>query len=364
VSDHTRAVARGLADAGDEVEVWTPPLPGQPPPDPGVSVRVLPDHFGPRGLSLLDAWSRDRPRPFRVLVQYVPHAFGCRAMNLPFCLWLGRLARRHEVWTLFHEVASPVGRDLPLRHNVLGGVNRVMAALLARASRRVFVTIPAWADLLRPLGRKGQRFEWLPVPATVPTQVAAADVERVRSNYGWPAGSVAVGHFGTYSPGIAGILQRVLPPLLEGPDRQALLVGRGGREFAARLTAEHPRLVGRVHATGGLAAHEVAAHLSVCDLLVQPYPDGVSCRRSSTMAGLGLGLPVVSNLGTLSEPLWAETGAVALAASSTPGDIVAEAERLIRERSLRRDVGRRGQVVYAGTFHLERTIQKLRWPSG
>ena len=33
-------------------------------------------------------------------------------------------------------------------------------------------------------------------------------------------------------------------------------------------------------------------YLAACEVVVEPYPDGISSRRSSTMAPLGAGLPV------------------------------------------------------------------------
>ena len=48
----------------------------------------------------------------RVLVQYVPHAFGWKGGNLPFCLWLWNRKDRRP-WVMFHEVAFPFDRWRP-----------------------------------------------------------------------------------------------------------------------------------------------------------------------------------------------------------------------------------------------------------
>lgn len=94
VSDYTRLVAEGLAASGDEVAVYAPPQQIGPDPDcPGVQVRRLPDRFGLRGLRRLDRELANE-RPGRILVQYVPHAFGMKAMNLPFAAWVALRARR------------------------------------------------------------------------------------------------------------------------------------------------------------------------------------------------------------------------------------------------------------------------------
>jgi len=146
VSDYTRLVAKGLAEAGDEVHVWAPANGESTPPDPGVEVHRLPGRFGPSALTMLDR-ALNRVRYDRILVQYVPHAFGWKAMNLPFCLWL--VSRRREaIWAMFHEVAYPCDWRLSPRHNLLGLVTRAMAVVVAEASQRIFVAREAWEPLL------------------------------------------------------------------------------------------------------------------------------------------------------------------------------------------------------------------------
>jgi hypothetical protein len=105
VGDYTRLVARSLAAAGDAVTVWAPWTTLQPPADAGVTVRVLPDRYGLRSLAALSSELEAATSP-RILVQYVPHAFGWKGGNLPFCFWLW-LQRARRPWVMFHEVAYP-----------------------------------------------------------------------------------------------------------------------------------------------------------------------------------------------------------------------------------------------------------------
>ena len=115
VSDYTRRVALGLVEAGDRVDVWAPPVDQSECGDAGVTVHRLPDRFGPRSLRMLSRELDRRPAPRRLLIQYVPHAFGWKAANVPLCLWL-QSRRRDSVWVMFHEIAFPFARRQPMSH--------------------------------------------------------------------------------------------------------------------------------------------------------------------------------------------------------------------------------------------------------
>ena len=317
VSDYARLVARGLAAAGDRVRVYAPATATAEESDPGVEVRRLPGRFGPRALARLDRLLAARPRPDHILVQYVPQAYGMKGMNVGFAAWLAaRALRAAPVWVMFHEVATPFAWQ-PLRHAALAGITRAMARLAAGAAERVFVSIPAWGDALRRLCPRVRPPRWLPVPSTLEEYAGVAPAARGRFA---PAGRPLVGHFGTYGLHVATMLTATLAELATlAPDAAVLLVGRGSAEFAGRLVSARPELAGRVAASGGLSGADAAAHLKACDLLIQPFPDGVSSRRTSAMAGLACGLPVVTNLGPLSEPVWA--GAVAAAPTPDPAAV-------------------------------------------
>jgi glycosyltransferase involved in cell wall biosynthesis len=361
VSDYTRQVARGLAEAGDEVHVWTTPSPQAPPRDPGVEVHRLPGRFGPGSLVCLQRGLRRLRGPVRLLVQYVPHAFGWKAMNLPFCWWLGA-QRRAAVWVMFHEVATPVDSSQPLRHRLLGRVTRLMAAAVVRAADRLFVSIPAWERMLRPLApRSAPAVNWLPVPSNVVAAPAPEAAARIRARLTPDPAASVIGHFGTYGSLITPLLKSALPPLLERDARRvALLLGRNGDKFASEMERDYPHLRGRLVAPGGLPEAETAAHLAACDLLLQPYPDGVSSRRGSFMAGLAAGLPVVTTEGWLSEPLWRETGAVSLAPIDAPEALVSATEDLLAHPARRAELAARAGALYRKRFSLDRLIHTLR----
>ena len=100
-------------------------------------------------------------------------------------------------------------------------------------------------------------------------------------------------------------------------------IGRGSEDVAAKLNAP------RVTATGALELTALSHHLSACDVLLQPYVDGVSGRRTTTISALEHGIPVATTFGALSEPFWKETEAVAVVPSARPQLLAGAIEYLL-----------------------------------
>jgi glycosyltransferase involved in cell wall biosynthesis len=353
VGDYTALVARGLEAGGDTVRVWAPSAHG----DSDDAVRTLPDRFGASSRKVLDrAWQHE---PGIILVQYVPNAFGARGANLAFCRWLREQARRGcDVRVMFHEPYFYFSLDRPWR-NALAAVQRVMAAELIQASRCIYMSSPKWIHYLAPYGPLPDAVA-LPIPSTIPEHVDAESEARYRAWMQGPGAASVVGHFGTYGEHVAGEVRSIVPRLLdEMPDVRLAFIGRGSIEFveSLRSTSIAPE---RMWASGGLSAADTAAALRACDLLVQPYPDGVTTRRTSVMAGLQNGVATVTSDGFLTEPIWREAAPVALAAARDSGAMVAAIAALLGDNDARYTLARRGQQVYRDQFSIERTIAALR----
>ena len=357
VADYARLVAGGLAAAGDGVNVWTGPSAGPHPDDPGVAVHHLPDHFGPRALAVLDR-ALGRSPNHRVLVQYVPQAFGCKAMNLPFCLWLFARRRRRPLVT-FHEVMFPMRRGRPLRHNLLGAVTRLMALLVACSAADIFLTAPIWERVLRIYAGVKGPVSWIPVPSNIPLVEDLAAARALRRGYAGEG--VLLGHFGTYPPDIKPLLCRLLPTILtDNPALAVLLIGSGSSNLREALLRAHPEFARRLCATGPLPPQEVSHMLSACDLMLQPYSDGVSTRRTSLMAAIAHGRPVITNSGITTEQLWAETGAVALSPSCDLDAMRALVAQVVADPGARAGLSAKARELYASRFALRHTIAALR----
>jgi len=356
VSDYTRLVAGGLAQAGDEVEIWAPECGQLKESESGLKVHRLPGHFGPQALAAVDR-AMAAANSHRILVQYVPHAYGFKAMNLPLCCWL-YARRRRDITVFFHEVAVRRRVSQPLRHNLLGEVTTLMATLVARSARRIFVSSLAWEAMLRPLIGSAMSIEWLPVPSNVPLINDLGATETIRAKY--TVGGLLVGHFGTYAPGVSKYLERALPQLLENTRVNVILLGRGSGAFRDILARRRPQTACRLHATNGLANEELSVHLSACDLMIQPYPDGITTRFTSAMAALSHGRPVLTTVGRLTESLWTESGAVAHVPADDPAGLAPLAASLLQDPLTRQRLGQAASKLYRDRFDLHHTISALR----
>ena len=369
VSDYTQLVARALSSAGDEVHVWCPPAngaTGEPEretenPAPLFVHREM-GRFSISNLCRLNNCLDQFASPRRLLVQWVPHGYGFHSMNLPFCLWLWQRAvrRRDIVELMVHEPCLPFGKG-SLKQNGVAAVHRLMTIVLLNAARHVWMSIPAWATRLRPysLGR-ALPFTWLPVTSNIAVVDDPDAVRIIRARY-VPDGQHLLGHFGTYDRNITELLLQYLPLfLLARADRVVLLLGRGSEAMRERLLREQPDVAERVHATGTLAATDLSLHLKACDLMLQPYIDGVSSRRTSVMVALSHGLPIVTTSGRLTESLWTESGAVAIAPVGNTLEIVNRIERLLEDPTERARLGNTARALYQEKFDLRHTIEALQ----
>ena len=68
--------------------------------------------------------------------------------------------------------------------------------------------------------------------------------------------------------------------------RRVLLIGRGAAGYRERLIASTPDIANRLFVADGLSPRAAAEHLAACDMMVQPFADGVSSRRTTVMAAL------------------------------------------------------------------------------
>lgn len=336
VGDYTRLLAAAIERRGGKSRIWNAR-------DPRLK-EALPEAL--------------RTEPGYVLLQYVPNTLGARGANIAFCRWLWSLSRSGtDVRVMFHEPYFYFSWN-PLL-NVLALTQRAMAAMLLRASSHTYVSTEQWLRYLAPYAPREAVFSILPIPSTLPVHLPESSVAHWRDRLG--GGSrVLVGHFGTYGSHVGDELAGVIPVLLRQFERiRFVCIGRGSDAFVSRIHTDQPDNRTRVIATGELAPPDAAAAIAACDVVVQPYPDGVTTRRTSVMAPLALGVATVTSSGFLTEPIWSEGSPVRLAPA---GDADAHADAvgtLIRDAGARSELASRGRALYDAQFSIDRTVDAL-----
>ena len=365
VADYSRLVTEGLADRGCEVHVWTSTPPGtqgsRGQPDGEITIYRLPDPWSYAGL--VDLGKR-LGRRRRLLVQYTPNAWGQRGLNLGFCRWLAARGRAGDhIRVMFHELTYYIQPgDRPPRW-ILPVVHRLMLRTILPACAQIDYATEEWGRQLRTIAAARHRpMTWLPVPSNIPVVDDPIGVAALRRRLA-PEGQTIVGSFGTYGDDLRGRLLPVFPRVaFAKPDRIGLLIGRNGERFAAEVLARHPEGAGRLVVVGDLGEEDVSRYLQACDILIQPYPDGVCGRRGTAMACLAHGVAFTTNLGPFTEPVLAESGCAAFAPADDSEALILAAETLLADPEARTRLGRSARALYDRYFALECTLDALAVP--
>jgi len=362
VADYTQAIANGLVERGEIVRVWqrgeeTEPIVSSS----GVIHHRCAGNFTGSGLRRLSCDLDQLTDCKRILIQYVPHAYGCRGMNIGFAEWVRSRALVYgdDVQIMFHEVAYPWVR-WPLKHNLIAAANRWMARRMIRNASTLYVSTTAWCDHLVRLGAKPEQIQLLAIPSNIPESTDHQRISQIRNELVRLGTGSIIGHFGTYGKWVSESLRPILENLLQQrTDVHIMLLGGGSVEFRDGLVVEHPHFASRLSATGRIETMGVANHLSACDLMLQPFPDGANTRRTSLMACLINGVATVSNVGHNTESIWRETQAVALAPNIDPITFVNKINSLLSNSDARLSQALRGKRVYDQYFDISRTIDTL-----
>ena len=307
VSEHSRVLAEAATARGHDVQVWTGHEGAE---SPGIRVSGVLGDFSPSALARADAALDACPAPRRVVVQWVPHGYGCKGLNVAFAAWLRRRARAgDQIDLVVHEPFMDFfGRSW--FQPAIALVQRYMTWSAVRSAERVWLTIPGWEGRLRFARRRGQPApRTLPVPGAVPVAPDDGAVSALRLEL-LQGKRHLLGCFGGDHAFAGDTLGQTIRGLSGQLDAAFVCIGRGSDTVAAAVRAAVQSSMIPIRSTGQLSPSRLSHHLQACDVLVQPYPDGVSGRRTTTISALEHGVPVITTVGALSESFWRESRAV------------------------------------------------------
>ena len=358
---HMTLLADGLANAAQDVHVWAPDA-TELACQSVVKIHKTLGKLSLRDLRRTGGLLNGFRKPRRLLVYWVPHAYGYKSMNVLFCLWLWLRSafRKDRVELMVQECFLSFSRR-NWKQSVMAMVHRMMIALALNAADHVWIALSGYEQTLRPwtFGKR-VAFTWLPVPSNVEVHNDPAKVADLRARLA--ATGYLIGHFGTYGDSITRLLDDIVPALLKDGDASLLLLGSRGLQFRKQLLERFPDFEGRLHATGYLSDAELSIYLSACDVMIQPYPDGLTGRRGSSLAPLAHGCAIVTNATEVTESLWSARGAVIFAEMTGPA--FREAVRDLRkDPAAAQRVRRAAHETYVSYFdpaHMVKTIQAAK----
>jgi glycosyltransferase involved in cell wall biosynthesis len=270
-----------------------------------------------------------------MLLQYNPFSFA-RWGLAPHLIARMRQWRAQEALTglILHERAIPIGtvRDLPI-----GAWQRLQLRALIAHSSVCFRTSEEPDEHPRlaqaPL---------LPVGSNLPDRRADRDEQRAKLQV--DENQTVLATFGQRHPG------RLLDRVQLACERVARATGP---VVLLNLGAKPPEF-GPIEGTsvvspGPLEASALAGHIAASDVLLLPYDDGISTRRTTVMAALQHSRAIVGVEGRLTNTtLWRDS--IALTSIADPESFAAEALRLVEDGDARRELGERGRQLYEERF--------------
>ena len=356
VSDYTHQISRELAKGGDRVHVWAPTTDLEAFHEETAQLHPLPAGFGPRWLRELDRQLKSYASPRNILIQYVPHMYGWKSMNLAFCWWIFK-QRKQNVCVMFHEVAFPFRSGQRLRHGLLAIVHRMMAWVILRSVRHSFTSTEPYLDLLRTLGNNETPISMLRICSNIPLESYRSDALSAPKEAG-PNAQFTVGVFSSFGEQLNQFLEPSIGCILGNPKIQVLLLGPG-EALRDSLATQYPQAADRISSTGRLHVTQIAEHMRGCDALLQIYPDGASAARGTLIGAIASGLPVVTSSGPITDKFLLDSDAM-LFSDGSPQSTRAAVELLSENPALARELGARAQRLYREAFQPAVIVSRIR----
>jgi hypothetical protein len=220
---------------------------------------------------------------------------------------------------------------------VMGAWQRLQLGALLMLADRSFASIESWAAMLS----RVRRTSHLPSGSAVPD--ARAERDSIRAELGVSdrlvVATLSTGHPSHLTSYVASSLQRIAA---SGRPSTFLQLGAGasGLDVPAEMPVIRP---------GRLSAERLAAHVASADLLLTPFADGVSTRRTSFMVGLQQAVAVLGTSGRSTDSVL-ESAGLELTEVGNPDEFAARASVLAEADEHRARVAASGHMLYASRF--------------
>lgn len=273
-------------------------------------------------------------------------------------IWLKeKRTQGFEIWTMIHDLSPKLKCN-----NILFWIkHRKFLKVFIKNSDQILVASDLWSQSVeKMITRKNKKVSYLPVSSAVPMNTNKQNVANIRNAF-TSDNSIIIGSFGSFSE--SAILSEYvsnIPNLLhKHPEAIWLCLGRESEDFCKHLKREFPEVANRISYTGELNPEALSIHIQACDILFQPYPEGVTTKRSSLMVGLAHGKPIVTSYGKKTEDIWKKSEILLLGQWNSPGSMYQLLDRLLNDKDLKIRLSENARKFYRENFSLEQTVKVI-----
>ena len=286
--------------------------------------------------------------PDWILLQYNPFSYG-RWGVAPGLIRDAIALRRRTGALLAISIHEPWGQVRDWRSAVMTAYQHAQLRMLLQIADTVIVATEAYARAIRrpaihiPVG---SNVTPLPVTSKQARLRLGLDERLVMTLFGTGHPSRALDH------------------------AEAAIAAVSQQRGAAALTVQNlgfgsPRLAlptgVQVVAPGRLAADELSLRLHASDVLLLPFTDGVSSRRTTLMAGLAHGVPIAGLRGTSTDRIFLEReDALTLTPSGDPQRFSRVVAAVCADERGRRALGEAGRALYRDEFDWPVIARRVR----
>lgn len=282
-----------------------------------------------------------------ILWQYVPHMYGRGGVNsaVPAVMAALRACGRRQA-VIAHEIAAPFS-PWPQRF-WYALAHRGQWRQVLRHADRVGISTEAWLEAQRSHTPEFRdKLCLVPSPATIPVaSLEEGFAGRWRASRGWPAELPVLGCLGSLCASERFAWVRTAWQQAQQPGRPVGLVTAGQPPAPGQLSGQEPLAC----SLGYAPAAEVSRALQMTDVLLLPFLDGASERRTTFMAGLSHGRAIVTTLGHNTGPTLRRADFFRAVDARQEKGFAAVVAELLADGPQRARLGEAGRQAYARDY--------------
>ncbi|MEW6734698.1 MAG: glycosyltransferase family 4 protein [Acidobacteriota bacterium] len=355
VGDYTVQLADALHTAGMRVTILTGKDQVDHLPNNSIQIRNVLSDWRARGMIQL-VQEITRLRPDRIIIQWVPFLYDRFGVNiwLPFTAAYLRLMG-YFVQMMVHELWVPLNS---WQYRITGPLQRLLLSFLILVSNKIAVSTTGPTRMLQSFFPWRRRdIYWVPVGSNIPVvEITPVLYTQLRMEAGIAEQALVLALFSPFGAGKGLDLIESCWQQIADKDVQLIVIGA----TAAEATTALPQLATdkRVKFLGYLEPSAVSCWLQNADLLLAPFIDGMSARRTSALAALAHGLAVVSTRGPLFDEEIFGHGALAITDYDST-QFTAAVQALIQDATRRHELAVAARVLFTEYFSWPAIVARL-----